>query len=88
MRWYCVPMLQPPKEDKLRVLPGFSRRNFLRASVGLAMTSLSDLASHWAGRLGLSRAVADTGQVVRTQDLRLDARELAGGSQSGTRVAS
>ena len=51
------------------------------------MTGRSDLASRWAGRLGLSRAVADTGQVVRTQNLRLDTGELAGGSLRGARVA-
>ncbi|TET98872.1 MAG: hypothetical protein E3J29_03230, partial [Dehalococcoidia bacterium] len=68
------------------MLPGFSRRNFLRASVGLAMAGLSGLASRWAGRLGLARAVADTGQVVLTEDLRLGAAELAGGALTGTKL--
>ena len=37
--------LQAAKEDRRGVLPEFSRRNYLRASLGLAMASLSDLAS-------------------------------------------
>jgi len=65
------------------VSPWFSRRNFLKGSLGLAAISLVD---RWTGRLWAPRAAADTGQVVMTEHLRLRAGELAGGRLAGVRV--
>ncbi len=65
------------------MLPEFNRRSILKASAGLVAVGL---ASRWAGRLGLARAVADTGHVVLTEDLRLGAAELAGGALKGTKL--
>jgi len=59
---------------------GFSRRRFLRATAGLAAVSL---AARWGGRLWAPGAVAQTGQVVLVEDLRLGAGELAAGSFAG-----
>ena len=61
----------------------FSRRNFLKGSLGLAAISLVD---RWTGHLWAPRAAADTGQVVMTEHLRLRAGELAGGRLAGVRV--
>lgn len=63
--------------------PWFSRRNFLKGSLGLAAISLVD---RWAGRLWAPRAAADTGRVVMTEHLRLRAGELAGGRLAGVRI--
>ncbi|MCH8000012.1 MAG: N-acetylmuramoyl-L-alanine amidase, partial [Chloroflexi bacterium] len=65
-------------------MPGFSRRSFIKGSAILAAVGL---VSHWAKRLWVPGAVADTGQVVRTEDLRLGAGEMAGGSLNGTQIA-
>ena len=54
-----------------------SRRNFLRASAGVAAAGLL---GRWAGRLWTPGAVAQTGQVVLLEDLPLAAGDLAAGS--------
>ena len=61
----------------------FSRRSFLKASAGLVAVGL---AGRWAKGLWQPRARAATGQVVLTEDLRLGARELAGGTLGGTKM--
>lgn len=61
-----------------------SRRDFLKAGVGLAALGL---AARWgASRLWTPGAAADTGVVVLTEDLHLGPSELAGGSLSAARV--
>ena len=64
-----------------------SRRNVLKASAGLTVAGISGLASRLAGRLGFPVAAASTGRRVLTEDLRLNAGELAAGTVNGTRVA-
>ncbi|MEE8346218.1 MAG: N-acetylmuramoyl-L-alanine amidase, partial [Dehalococcoidia bacterium] len=64
-----------------------SRRNVLKASMGLAVAGLSGVAGRLAGRLGLPMAASGAGRRVLTEDLRLNAGELAAGSSSGTKVA-
>src|SRR3990170_6742486 len=74
-------------EEERRVRSLLSRRNVLKASAGLTVAGISGLASRLAGRLGFPVAAAGMGRRVLTEDLRLNAGELAAGTVNGTRVA-